>query len=178
MTADDKRLAIGILALAVFLLVPFMLREDSRILEPYPAVLLPSGAAKISVVDGQVPGRALELVAIRADGTEETIDPRQFFTINEIPSWPWIAGRGFGLADGKSKQATIGSWTLSVATQRAASDAQRKEAIQWLKQRLASVGIPDAQSFQVRQLKIQYDINSRTIVDREAATKLDVQLND
>ena len=62
--------------LALFLLVPFILREVYSRAEPYPAVLLPSGAGRIYVGTGEVNCGNLELLAVFNSGEEKRIDPR------------------------------------------------------------------------------------------------------
>ena len=65
-------------ALALFLIVPMAL-WTTEVAEPYPALLLPSGANVVRVDDGQIGYSNWLLDVQKSDGRFERIDRAQFF---------------------------------------------------------------------------------------------------
>lgn len=158
------------------LILPFLLREASNSLEPYPSALQPSGATKISTAEGVLRFSTTELVAIRSDGTEQRLDPNQFFGVIPNQYWTHIARNGFGLSEPKAQSVSLGIWTLSVTTILEASPDDRAAVMDWMKTRLTEIGIPDTEKLRVQQVRTLFDIDKRTIVKREVTEQTDVEI--
>ncbi|ESA36269.1 hypothetical protein N836_07970 [Leptolyngbya sp. Heron Island J] len=170
-----KKLVLRLIIL-LGLILPFLLREVSNSLEPYPAVLQPSGATKISTSEGVLRFYKTELLAIGNDGTEQFLDPRQFF--NTIPHqyWTHIARNGFGLSQPKSRSFSVGIWTLSATTILEASPEERIAALDWMKARLIELEMPETEKLRVQQVRTLFDIDKRMIIENEITEQTDVEL--
>lgn len=165
------------LLIAIALLVPFGLRELSRSLEPYPAILQPSGAGKISTKDTRLRFYETELVAVRSDGSEQRLDPNEF--MDKIPTqyWTHIARAHFGLGPAKTQDISLGIWTLTATTLKSASAQERVEALTWIHNRLKALGVEDAQTLKVSQIRILFDLQTATETQREITDQIDVDIN-
>ncbi|WP_424583741.1 hypothetical protein [Tunicatimonas sp.] len=88
---------IGFISLMLFLLIPFVLRWYSPSLEPYPALLLPSGAHIVELEDGTFSYTLYEVYGFGQDGTSKKIDIQTF--LEPIPPYLiWnLARHNFGL---------------------------------------------------------------------------------
>ena len=129
--------------LSVFLLVPFAMRFLAPILEPYPAVLLPSGGGLIKVADqmdfdrSAIYGR----VAGRDDWTR--LSPSHF--LDPIPPqyFPPLAQRYFGLVPvGQISNRTKVGVAITI-TPRRVSEEEVRDAKQWFRARLNRSGCDD-----------------------------------
>ena len=170
-----KKLGLRLLIL-LGLLCPFLLREASNSLEPYPAVLQPSGATKISASDGILRFSRTELIAISHAGTEQPLDPREFFDVIPNQYWSHIARNGFGLGEAKTRSVSLGIWTLSATTILEASPTERKAALDWMTTRLQRLGMSDVEKLQVRQVKTWFDIDKGVAVKSEITEQTNVEL--
>lgn len=155
------------LCIALCLLIPFLLSEISPTLQPYPAILLPSGANTIYIEDNQVSFNRIELIAVLPDRSEQLLDPTVLFAPIPQQYWPHIARLNFGLGAEKTKSISFGHWTLMVRTRRAATDTEHAETIRWLRMQLARLGLADAVALNVRASLLTYDIVEQTEVKRE-----------
>ena len=129
--------------LSGFLLVPFAIREFAPTLEPYPAVLLPSGAGLIKTADQMdfdrtaIYGR----VAGRDDWTR--LCPSRF--LNPVPAdfFPPLAQRYFGLsAMGPITHTIRGGVVIRIDTHKI-SEEDVNNAKRWLRGRLNGSGCDD-----------------------------------
>lgn len=170
-----KRLVLRLILL-LGLILPFLLREVSSSLEPYPAVLQPSGATKISVSEGVLRFHKTELIAILNDGTEQSLDPNRFFDTIPNQYWTHIARNGFGLSQPKSRSFSLGIWTLSATTILEADPVERKDVLNWLNTRLIALGITEANKLRVQQVRTLFDIDRRMTIKSEITEQIDVEL--
>ncbi|MGB3672198.1 MAG: hypothetical protein WA984_18940 [Phormidesmis sp.] len=163
-------------AIALCLLAPLALREISGALEPYPAVLQPSGAHKVSTADTLLEFRQTHLFAVQADGSEQQVDAIAF--MGNIPShyWEHLAIASYGLAEGKSQTASLGRWALTATTIKTAPPTERIEALAWIHDRLHAQGIDNANTLSIRYMKIFWDIESDTEIKRELNKQVDVDI--
>ena len=170
-----KKLVLRLIIL-LGLILPFLLREVSNSLEPYPAVLQPSGATKISTTEGVLRFYKTELLAISHDGTEHPLDPRQFFHTIPNQYWTHIARNGFGLSQPKSRSFSIGIWTISATTILEASPKEKTAALDWMNARLIALGLPETDKLRVQQVRTLFDINQRMTIKSEITEQTDVAL--
>lgn len=120
------------LLIALALIVPESLRSCAEI-EPYPAVILPSGAGTIRINNGTVPAQRTFLTAKR-NGKWEEVDASKFLAPVSAHYITRIARRDFGFP--KSKRATP------------LEREQAAETRRWMKAKLA------AQGFETKQLRL------------------------
>jgi hypothetical protein len=120
------------LLIALALIVPESLRSCAK-LEPYPAVILPTGAGTIRIKNGTVSAQRTFLTAKR-NGKWEEVDVGKFLAPVAVHYFSGIARRDFGLR--KSKTATPLQLERATETKR------------WMKARLA------AQGFEPKQLRL------------------------
>jgi hypothetical protein len=125
--------------LVVFLL-PFCLRFVG--FEPYPAILLPSGASKIKKADEKISFEVTKLYALNERGNWAEIDQKQFMSPIPVYYLDYILDQNLGL----NKR--------SVNTE---------ELYHWIKDKLA------AQKLQGTEMKITtytttFSLNSKTVI--------------
>ena len=127
-----------------FLLVPFAIREFAPALEPYPAVLLPSGAGRIKTTQGQIDlGRTGLYGKVAGSNAWTRLSPAEF--LNPIPPQDFlpIAQRYFGLSPIGPLALTIkGGLVLRIGTHQVTED-DIKNAKQWLRAKLKGCGCND-----------------------------------
>ncbi|MGD1866033.1 MAG: hypothetical protein ACFB0D_15905 [Phormidesmis sp.] len=170
------------IAVVVCLVAPLILREASGALEPYPAVLQPSGAHKVSTNNALLEFPETQLFALRKAGAKKAaeegtkIDTSAF--MGNIPShyWEQIAIAHYGLGEGKSQSASLGRWTLTANTIKSASPQEREEALHWIHSRLSAQGIDNVDTLRIRYLKTFWDIETNSEVKREIKREIDVDI--
>jgi hypothetical protein len=129
--------------LSGFLLVPFAIREFAPTLEPYPAVLLPSGGGLIKTADQM----DFDRIAIygRVAGCDDwtRLSPSQF--LNPVPAefFPPLAQRYFGLSPIGPIAHTIKGGVIRIYTHKV-SEEEIKNAKQWFRARLNGSGCDDS----------------------------------
>jgi hypothetical protein len=83
--------------LSAFLLVPFAIRTLAPTLEPYPAVLLPSGAGTIRMTGGQIDLDRIAIYGKTAGSDAWTrLSPSRFLSPIPPQYFPALAQRSFG----------------------------------------------------------------------------------
>ena len=187
-------------AIALCLTAPFILREISGALEPYPAVLQPSGAHKVSTNSTLLEFRETQLFTLQkgnaqTNGTQtedaQTENTQQHTAkekavrrvdttaiMGNIPrhDWEHLAIASYGLAEGKSQSASLGRWTLSANTIKSASPKEREPALNWIPARHSAQGIHNADTLRIRYVKKFWDIEANTEVKREIKREIDVDI--
>ncbi|MBX2862988.1 MAG: hypothetical protein KTR27_05495 [Leptolyngbyaceae cyanobacterium MAG.088] len=171
-----KKLVIRLILL-LGLIVPFLLREMNNSLEPYPAVLQPSGATKISTSEGLLKFSRTELIIICSNGSEKSLDPNQFFDTIPTQYWTHIARNGFGFNEPKSKSVSLGIWTLQTTTVLKASPEDKKAALEWMHKQLKNLDIEDAETLRVQQVKTVFNLDKRITIKSEIIAQSDVELH-
>ncbi len=141
---------------AACLAVPFLITEISKGLEPYPAVLQPSGAYTVSTADNILTFKKMQLIARDLEGSELVVDTDAFMGTIPHHFWTRIAGARFGLS-------------------REASDS-KQETLNWIQARLLDQGIDRASTLVVRYIALSFDVNSGKEIHREVTKQIDVDL--
>ncbi|MEL7354863.1 MAG: hypothetical protein AAF171_23190 [Cyanobacteria bacterium P01_A01_bin.116] len=164
------------LALFAGLIIPLILRQISGGLEPFPSVLQPLGDDKVSVAEGVVDFSSTELVAVKQDGSEERIEPALFF--DEIPThyWTKIVNNGFGIGEPETYSFSLGIWTVSAATTLEASEAQKKETLTWINDRLSALDIQDVSHLSVRTISSLFDIETQTKIKNDITDEISIEI--
>ena len=164
------------LIIVLALLVPFSLRELSSSLEPYPAILQPSGSTKISTKDTVLKFYEMQIVAVRQDGSEQRIEPRALMDKIPIQYWTHIARSHFGLGPVKTQEFSLGIWTLTATTIKSASPQEKVEALNWIHNRLRELELEGVKTLSVRKIRILFDLNVGTEIKREITEQIDVDI--
>jgi hypothetical protein len=133
------------LLVALALIVPESLRTIAK-LEPYPAVILPTGSGTIRVKNGRVPAQRTYLAAKR-NGKWEEVDVSRFLAPVAVHYFAGIARRNFGFP--KSKSATPLQLEQAAETKR------------WMRAKLA------AQGFETKQLRLMKQSMTITLASGE-----------
>jgi hypothetical protein len=87
-----------VVLLAIFL-VPFIMKSELR--EPYPALILPSGAYRASIKDGSVKSTKYVGYGVTQAGVREEIDLNQLIRPAPAHYLRGIFDNGFGLREGR-----------------------------------------------------------------------------
>lgn len=131
--------------LSAFLLVPFAVRTLAPTLEPYPAVLLPSGTGTIKITGGQTDLDRIAIYGKTAGSDAWTrLSPSRF--LNPIPPqyFPTLAQRNFGMSPaGPIAHRIHGVGVLITIQPRKVSEEEVRNAKQWLRARLKGSGCDD-----------------------------------
>jgi hypothetical protein len=131
--------------LSAFLLVPFAIRTLAPTLEPYPAVLLPSGTGTIKMTGGQIDLGRIAIYGKTAGSDAWTrLSPSQF--LNPIPPhfFPSLAQRNFGISSsGPIAHGIDGLGLVITIDPHKVSDEEVRNAKQWLRARLKGSGCDD-----------------------------------
>lgn len=127
--------------LATVLIVPFLIRAGPT--EPYPAVLLPSGAGKVNAT-GELTDSDRTAIYAKSPGHDAWIrlSPAEFLHPVPVQYFPTLAQRYFGLLPTPHQILKLGF--LAIDTQPKISDEEIKSAKQWLRQRLTETGYDDS----------------------------------
>ena len=165
------------LTIAIGLVGPFLLRDISNSLEPYPAVLQPTGSGKIFTTDNILTFTETQLIATQADGSEHRVDTRAF--VGQIPHryWRAITDLNFGLGPAETQSVSLGMWELIVTEVKESSPKEREAMLAWIHARLAQQELHEINRLSTRQIDVFYDRESGAEVKRELAKQTDVDLN-
>jgi hypothetical protein len=126
--------------LSAFLLVPFGIRLAFT--EPYPAVLLPTGAATIKATGDQIDTNITAIYGriIGRDGWIR-VSPSRFLHPIPVEYFPHLAERYFGLSPSAHRVLKVGAITID--SEHKISEEDVKSAKQWLRARLTEGGYDD-----------------------------------
>jgi hypothetical protein len=119
------------LGIALFLLVPELMRHVSGSGEPYPAVLLPAGAGKLRFKQGKLP-MTHTLIEARRGGVWSEVDRAELLEPLPVHYFGEVVRGNFGLEDGK--------WRGWNAPAPRPSPEARLETKRWLRARLVRMG--------------------------------------
>ncbi|MFK8186486.1 MAG: hypothetical protein AB8B99_24170 [Phormidesmis sp.] len=167
------------LALLTGLVGPFLLTEYAGHLEPYPAVIQPGGAHKVSVDDETLTFNETQLIAVAADGSQQLVDTEAF--MGDIPHhfWSRLAGKNFGLGKAnETRDLSVGVWTLSAEPVQPATSAEKKEALNWIQKRLKAQGMTEIDTLRVQRSKLFFDVKAGEKAKREITEQVDVDISE
>jgi hypothetical protein len=122
-------------ALAILLIVPLVTRVLTNT-EPYPAILLPSGATKIAVRARAATFDHVALYAGDSYGRFEAIDARTFLAPIPVQYLEGITATDFGQTDTTTKRFLIRRVGAYAISRRVASEKDRRIARDWLRDRV------------------------------------------
>lgn len=136
------------LALLAFLLVPFAVKSVVYA-EPWPAVVLPSGAIKIGVVDGVAHFPVTTVAVVGDDGQRRAIAPRALFDPVPPHYLFTLQAGGFGQDRRPYREVTfkrhvLGSLKALRFPRSTPTDAERAQARSWLQENARRAGLSGA----------------------------------
>ena len=163
---------------AICLAVPFLITEFSSDLEPYPAVLQPSGAYTISTDDNMLTFSKTQLIAQSPDGSELVVDTDAFMGAIPHHFWTRIADARFGLAHEAQQTSFLKLYPFlrRQESDKASSEA-RQATLDWIQERLLDQGIDEASTLVVRYITLSFDIESGEETHREVTKQINVDLS-
>ncbi|KAA3436074.1 hypothetical protein [Rufibacter hautae] len=129
------------LALLALLLIPYFLRSKYGIaLEPYPAVMLPSGSGKVDVAPGRTKVKFTSLYALNAQGTWSKVDNTHLLYPIPIQYLNPILAKEFGLKENAGAirpgiQSELAE-NLSMSWARKVTEQDKNEVKVWLRRKL------------------------------------------
>ena len=136
------------IVLLIMLAVPFLIRYKYREkYEPFPAVLLPAGAAKAPVLAGEFKVDYIDLVAQRADGAWETVDAKLLLYPLPYNNHKHVYEREFGLTDPpapEDRRFVRLLVNLNILKARNGTEQDKEKTKNWLGQRLKQQGFTGA----------------------------------
>lgn len=161
------------LLLSCLLLPPFLLKTFYPNLEPYPAVILPSGSDTINVENTRVNFTKTSVWAKESKAkTWSKIDSEKFLEPIPIHYLKYIALTSFGFKSEPKKASSVWKKKYDSILSSKITSEERAETKNWLKQKLTKFGyVPD--EFMVVSEEITFDINTGKIVSR---TRTDEQI--
>ncbi|MEM6336784.1 MAG: hypothetical protein AAF752_09455 [Bacteroidota bacterium] len=161
--------------LAVLLVGPFLVREAGWP-EPYPAVLLPTGANRILVSGDTVRFTRTLFEGISASG-ERTEVSAQALLHPLSPPHAWnLSARRFGTTDPERSLKRFGVWSLGIQSAPPATAAERDEARRWLKQQLSKAGVSDPKALEVSTERISVDLATGALATRAVQDSYRIEL--
>ncbi|MFC6858209.1 hypothetical protein [Zunongwangia atlantica] len=140
--------------LALFLIIPFYLRLRDNRLEPYPAILLPSGA---SLIERDKP-RVFKKIRLKDDLGNELSIEEVFGGIHRTHIFN-LEGSSFGTKKMKDRITFLYTPRIIFFHENAFSKDSRTEVQKWLDNNLSNMGL---KSSKIILEKIAYEINPKT----------------
>ena len=157
--------------LCVYLAVPFAIESLTGLLT-FPAILLPVGSGKLSVVDGTVAFEHLSFRGFDREERAQELDPGRFFAPVPIGYSGAMANNALGLSEETTQSVWVKGARFSVKLPRHVPDrALRDETAAWLSDRLGRLGLsPDRIVIRrdeiVVEVKSGREISSRPLDER------------
>ncbi len=159
--------------LILVLLVPFVLKTVSRKLEPYPAIILPSGASKLDLKEGKIGVDGISIYGYDTQGNLEKIDVKQF--IAPIPSHYFhvLANNEFGLSTKTTDEIWLRGLNKKIDIKRKSTSSEHQELAKiWLANRLKKLGLSTS------SILIRYEFKELSINDgKELSRKITNEKN-
>lgn len=130
--------------------VPFALKTFIPAFEPYPAIILPSGASLTNVEDGIIQIESLTMWAesIDSDNEWEAIDIAAFLDPVPVHYVYALATNQFGLNGNNVREIRVRLFPDFTLPSKTITKQQEKKTREWLKQKLAD------QNFKTQNLRI------------------------
>lgn len=153
------------LGLAVVLLGPFVLREVSQDLEPYPALLMPKGACLAVNGEPSLRVTAWEAHVVQPDGTSERLAPKRLIGRIPVQYFGPLAVRRFGLEGPRWQR----RWEVILGRDRWArwTDEDRERTKDWLRTQVAEAGHQDAVGLRMERTLSLIDKQDGSLRGRE-----------
>lgn len=127
------------LLIAGMLIIPYILTLYG--VEPYPAIILPSGASRVNIGQNSTFRRISLWGRDKVDGDWKRVNPRPFLKPIPVSHLKSLARNSFGLnsIDERVKVVTLPGVRLTVPNTKVTS-SEIQEAKHWLSQRLIQLG--------------------------------------
>lgn len=149
------------------LFFPFVMKTASSKLEPYPAIILPSGAGKLDLKESVINVNYLSIYGYDFQGKLEKIDAKQF--LHPIPNQYIYAifDNEFGLSTKTTKEILLRGTNKKIEMKRElASPEERQIAKIWLSNKLTNLGLSNSKIVVRYELK-KLEIGTGKEVSRE-----------
>lgn len=147
--------------LALTLIPPFALKFRYPDLEPYPAIILPSGAGKVNVTAKEISFIRDSFWGKRENDTWTRIDKKAFFEPIPVRYLHPLARDSFGLNSAAGKNVILPKG-VSVSTKKV-TPSEVQSTKHWLRQRLAQSGYA-TDELMITFEKVIFDIETGEII--------------
>lgn len=163
-TMEDKPVSEPLVSLKLTILLfaalflPFILKFLSPKLEPYPAILLPSGATKFNLEKETLEARLLSIYGYNSQGELTEIEPKKLLRPLPVQYFNALAREEFGLSTKKYTTVQMKYLNKSFRIKRRVfSEEKREQCKLWLRKRLRGFGLSDSAiviRYEVRDLDV------------------------
>ena len=163
--------------LIIALFVPFAIKTANSKLEPYPAIILPSGASKLDLKKGAIGVDSLSIYGYDTQGKLEKIDVKQF--IAPIPShyFQVIANNEFGLSTKTTDEIWLRGLNKKIDIKRKSISLENQELAKiWLTNRLKKLDLSSS-SILIRHESKELSINDGKELSREIINEKNISLH-
>ncbi|MGK7951084.1 MAG: hypothetical protein AB4368_20435 [Xenococcaceae cyanobacterium] len=153
--------------LTAALFVPFVMTTANLKLEPYPAIILPSGAGKLDLKEGVINVYNLSIYGYDIQGKLQKIDQTGF--LNPIPNHYLYAvfDNEFGLSTKTKDEIVLRGLNKKIEIKRkSTTPEEQKKAKLWLSEKLTDLGLSSSKIVFRYELK-KLEINSGREVSKE-----------
>ena len=154
------------LILMIFLLVPFLLRIITPSLEVYPSIVLPSGAGKVKLTDGDLTYHTTEIYGKKMTGELVRLDVREFLKPIPVQYLHAIVEGEFGLEPDYRKRINSLLFESRIVGGTKVTEEERAQTRAWLRVRLKQAGCRDSVLI-VQRRRIAYDTGSRELENNQ-----------
>lgn len=161
------------ICLGIILLFPYLMSNTT--FEPYPAILLPSGATEINLQEGIIRVRKLSLYGYDSQGELQKIDAREF--LSPIPGQYLyaISRSDFGLSTNPTKKMFIRGFGEVEVNRKGFGLENQEEAKLWLSNKLSQLGLSTT-AFVIRSEFKELDANSGKEISQEVRNERTISL--
>ena len=156
--------------LGIALGFPYIMSNST--FEPYPAILLPSGASKINIKKGVITVRNLSIYGYDSQGKLQRIDVSKFLAPIPVQYLYSITKNEFGLSTKKNKNIYIRGIGEVKIDRKAITPKNQRLAKIWLSNKLNELGLLNS-SFLIRHEVKKIETNS----GKEISSKIIKQKN-
>lgn len=168
-----------IIILAI-LIIPFALRyKYGSNLEPFPAVILPSGAYKTTVSDDEFTVRYKEIHAQKKDCSWILLDAHQILYPLPVQYHDRIFSRSFGLKDQEIKingRLMILLKQMNILKSRKTSEEDKKEVQLWLREAIGMQGY-ETEAVKIISKEQKISVSNKEVIDESNINEQFIQLD-
>lgn len=162
--------------LIIALFFPFVIKTANSKLEPYPAIILPSGAKKLNLKEGVIHVNNLSIYGYDLQGKLQKIDTKKILA--PIPNHYLyaIVDNEFGLSTKITDEILLRGLGKKIEIKRkVASSEERQLAKLWLSNKLKDLGLSNL-SIVVRYELKKLEINTGKEVSKEITNEKNISL--
>ncbi len=166
-------------AVSAFLGLPYALKVVAPVLEPYPAIIFPSGHSKVDINDTDLTYSRVALVGFDKDTlAEKQLEPRAFLKPIPTQYLTYLAKNEFGLEADRNETIHFRYLSFPPRTfeRRKPSQEEIGEMKQWLREKLIEQNC-SGERFIIRRSKTTISTETGETIKREIHSEKTIALN-